>query len=169
MTEATLKSNSGKEPILPPSFTPAPSPVQGTPAPPAPSATPATKPPGPRPLHATVDKSSNPTYSRRGKSRFLQKPKILYIGDSVAQNADIAYLERETQSRIRTKKAYSSISDRKARWPKKNFMDVTPVALVETQKEDAFSHLILAAPTVDISNIDTSKLTLNDNKSLNKK
>ena len=42
-------------------------------------------------------------------------------------------------------------------------MDVTPVALVETQKEDAFSHLILAAPTVDISNIDTSKLTLNDN------
>ena len=59
-----------------------------------------------RPLHATVDKSSNPTYSRRGKSRFLQKPKILYIGDSVAQNADIAYLERETQSRIRTKKAY---------------------------------------------------------------
>jgi hypothetical protein len=35
--------------------------------------------------------------------------------------------------------------------------------LKNTHEDDAYSHLVLSAPTVDISNIDTSKLTENDN------
>ena len=41
--------------------------------------------------------------------------------------------------------------------------DTTPAALADTPEEDPFSHLILAAPTVDISNQDTSKLSEMDN------
>ena len=47
--------------------------------------------------------------------------------------------------------------------PNKNFSDVTPAALLNTREEDPFSHLILAAPTVDITNLNTSMLTQNDN------
>ena len=42
-------------------------------------------------------------------------------------------------------------------------MDVTSAALANTRKEDNFSYLLLGAPTVDISNMDTSKLRSNDN------
>ena len=41
--------------------------------------------------------------------------------------------------------------------------DATPTALADTPEEDNFTHLILAAPTVDISNQDTSKLSEMDN------
>ena len=96
---------------------------------------------------------------KKRKTKFLQKPKILYVGDSIAQNADIALIEKETQTRIRSKKAYSSIKDNGARWPNKNIKDVTQEALTDTFEEDKFTHLIIAAPTVDITNMDTSKLT----------
>ena len=105
---------------------------------------------------------------KRKKTKFLQKPKILYIGDSIAQNADVAGLEIETQSRIKSKKAYSSINDRGARWPQKNFIDITPAALAKTHEGDEFSYLVLAAPSVDITNMDTSKLTVNDNTEIYK-
>ena len=88
---------------------------------------------------------------------------MLYIGDSVAHNANFADLEIGSHTRIKLVKAYSSVEDSRARWPLKNFSDVTPAALLTTHKEDPFSHLILAAPTVDISNLNTSKLTSNDN------
>ena len=107
LTETNLKNISMKEHNLPPSLSPAPGSVQG-PSPSGPPAPLATKPPGPQPSHVTQDKSSKQNYSKKGNSKYLQKPKILYIGDSVGQNADVVFLERETQSRIRTKKAYSS-------------------------------------------------------------
>ena len=88
---------------------------------------------------------------------------MLYIGDSVGHNADFSGVERAVNGRIRTRKAYSSVHDARAKWPKKNFMDITPLALMETREDDPFSHLVLAAPTVDISNLDTSKFTEKDN------
>ena len=44
----------------------------------------------------------------------------------------------------------------------KNFTDVTPDAMMNTREEDEYSYLIIAAPTVDIINIDTSKVTEDD-------
>ena len=51
----------------------------------------------------------------------------------------------------------------KARWPSKNFTDVTPAALLDTKANDKYSELVLAAPTVDITNLNTTKLTPIDN------
>ena len=48
-------------------------------------------------------------------------------------------------------------------WSSKNIIDVTQDALTDTFEEDKFTHLIIAAPTVDITNMDTSKLTRDDN------
>ena len=50
---------------------------------------------------------SKQTQFRRRRSNFLQKPKVLYIGDSVAANANFAFLEKESNSRIRSVKAYT--------------------------------------------------------------
>ena len=94
---------------------------------------------------------------KKKKTRFLAKPKILFIGDSVAHNTEFLNLENETNTRIHSVKAYSSVKDRRARWPHKNFADVTPAALCKTQQEDVFTKMVLSAPTVDISNIDVSK------------
>ena len=95
---------------------------------------------------------ARPTSGRKKrKTKYLQKPKILYVGDSIAQNANIAVIEKETQSRICTKKAYSSVEDKVAMWPHKNITDVTKKALTDTFEEDKFTHLIIAAPSVDIT------------------
>ena len=64
------------------------------------------------------------------------KPKVLYIGDSVAHNANFNIVEAETNVRVRTVKAYSSVYDKKAKWPKKNVTDVTPSALMKSWEED---------------------------------
>ena len=93
----------------------------------------------------------------------MKKPRILYIGDSVAHNAEFNNIEMVNRCRMRTMKAYSSVNDGRARWVKKNFADVAPLALKKTHEDDPYSHLVLSAPTVDITNIDTSKLTENDN------
>ena len=99
----------------------------------------------------------------RKRSSFMKKPRILYIGDSVAHNAEFNNIEMVNRCRMRTMKAYSSVNDGRARWVKKNFADVAPLALKKTHEDDPYSHLVLSAPTVDITNIDTSKLTENDN------
>ena len=39
----------------------------------------------------------------------------------------------------------------------------TLVALVNTYEEDEYTHLVLGAPTVDITNMDKIKLKSNDN------
>ena len=125
---------------------------------------PKTPPPPPPPSsRAALGAPVRPAYLKVKKSAYLQKPKILYLGDSVAHNADFSYLERQSGARIKTSKAYSSIKDSQARWPHKNFTDVTAAALVNTHEEDEFTHLVLAAPSVDISNMNTTQLKLNDN------
>ena len=142
----------------PKNATPAPAKTPSVPCPPpfSPNAPP---PLPPRAPPMAPPRSAN--FTKR-KSAFLSKPKALYIGDSVAHNAQFRSIEIATNCRIRTFKAYSSVHDRKARWPGKNFTDVTPAALMRSHQNDQFSQLILSAPTVDISNLDTSRMTPND-------
>ena len=64
---------------------------------------------------------------------------------------------------MKTAKAYSSVENANARWPKKNLTTVTKAALANTSHEDEFTHLVVAAPSVDITNLDTSKLKSTDN------
>ena len=102
-------------------------------------------------------------YSEMKRTNFLGKPNILYVGDSIAHNANFANIEQETKSRMKTVKAYSSTRDNRARWPHKNVNDVTKAALKNTHENDEFDHLVIGAPSVDITNINTSKLSVSDN------
>ena len=104
-----------------------------------------------------------PTSFKKRKTQCLIKPKVLMIGDSIAHNANFSQIEKQTKSRVRTVKAYSSSCDSKARWPQKNVTDVTPAALVSCHEGDEYSHLVLAAPTVDITNLNTSQVSDLDN------
>ena len=45
--------------------------------------------------------------SKKKKTPYLEKPKVLYIGDSAAHNANFAHIEKDTKSRI-TVKSYRS-------------------------------------------------------------
>ena len=119
-----------------------------------------TPPPSSRPDHHGT---SSPAYVLQKKSKFLQRPKVLYVGDSVSHNVNFADLEKKTNSRIKTTKAYSSVKDATARWPHKNIIEVSLIALVNTHEEDEYTHLVLGAPTADITNMDKSKLKSNDN------
>ena len=59
---------------------------------------------------------------------------------------------------VRTAKAYSSIEDKKALWPTRNFTDVVKANLAQNPTDC----LVMSAPTVDITNIDTSALKQSD-------
>jgi hypothetical protein len=123
----------------------------------------APQPEAPQPEAPPRTSQRNRGQLRRKSSQYLRKPKVLLIGDSIAHNANFNAVEMETNVRVKTVKAYSSTHNPKARWPKKNVADVTPSALSKTYKDDQFTHLVVAAPTVDISNLDTSKLSPTDN------
>ena len=43
-----------------------------------------------------------------------------------------------------------------------NFAKITPQALKNTRDDDPFTHLVLSAPSADITNLETSKLTKKD-------
>ena len=74
----------------------------------------------------------------------------------------IMSIERETKARIKSVKAYSAVEDLKSRFQEKNFTDVTPDALNNAKDDDKFTELVLAAPTVDISNLKTENLSGNE-------
>ena len=42
--------------------------------------------------------TSRPAYYKKKKSKYLQKPKVLLIGDSVANSANFAHVEKQTKS-----------------------------------------------------------------------
>ena len=95
--------------------------------------------PNRQPLPQTVDQRNiaptGPVKKKmKKKTTFLAKPKVLFIGDSVAHNTEFPTLENETNTRIHSFKTYSSVKDRRARWPHKNFADVTPAALSKHTK-----------------------------------
>ena len=98
----------------------------------------------------------------KSKGRFLSKPKVLYVGDSIGNTANMRMLENDGSCRIRTARAYSSVYNDAARWPKYNFTDVVNYNLGNPGRED-YEMLVMSAPTVDITNLDTTKLTPSGN------
>ena len=63
---------------------------------------------------------------------------------------------------IKTARAYSSVADVKAKWPKYNFTDVVNNNL-RNPGVDSVDILVMSAPTVDITNMDTAKLQSTEN------
>ena len=102
--------------------------------------------------------STKPPSNHKQKSPFNSQPKILYVADSVGNTASVRKLENMSKCKIRTARAYSSTYDEQARWPQHNFTDVVRYAL-ENPGRDNFDVLVMSAPTVDITNLDTSKLS----------
>ena len=101
----------------------------------------------------------SPKHSRVAvKSKFNQKSKVLYVADSVGHTVSANKIEKANNCRVVTAKAYSSVNDIQARLPKQNFKDVVQNTLANPGRDD-IDILIMSAPTVDISNLDTSRLT----------
>ena len=100
--------------------------------------------------------------SFKKKTKYLEKPKVLFIGDSIAHNVSMRKVEKDLNTRVKTVKAYSAVEDLKSRFPSKNFTDVTPAALKDTREDDKYTELVLGAPTVDITNMNTKYLTRDD-------
>jgi hypothetical protein len=92
---------------------------------------------------------------------YLCQPKVLYVGDSVGHTANLRIVEESRKCRIRSVRAYSSVHDKNARWPEKNFSSVVKLNLKKHGKEE-FDTLVMTSPTVDITNLDTVKLGPND-------
>ena len=86
------------------------------------------------------------------------KPRLLLVGDSILHNTNFNIIERVTNSTIKTSKAYSAAWDNGARFKHQN---VTAVVKNELEKAP-FDHLVLSAPTVDITNLDTSSAKSED-------
>ena len=84
------------------------------------------------------------------KTTFMQQPKILYVGDSVAQTVNLRHVEKSLKCRIRSVKANSTSADG---WPNKNFRNVVDFHLKNPGIEK-FDSVVMSAPSVDITNID---------------
>ena len=80
------------------------------------------------------------------------------VGDSVAHNTNFRIVEKVTNSTIKTAKAYSSTWNERARFKHSN---VTKVVKDELEKSN-FDHLVIAAPTVDITNLNTKNANKED-------
>ena len=88
-----------------------------------------------------------------------KKPHVLFVGDPVAQHNNFRKLEIATNTTMKTAKAYSSVKDKTARYPEQNITDVTKDEL----NKRPYDYLVLAAPSVDISNLETADLKPSDN------
>ena len=88
-----------------------------------------------------------------------KKLHVLFVGDSIAHHNNFRKLENATKTTIRTAKAYSSVKDKNARYPEENITDVTKGELSKRH----YDHLVIAAPSVDISNLDTANFRPSDN------
>ena len=93
------------------------------------------------------------------RTQYQRKKRVLVVGDSLAHNTNFRKVEIGTRSTIKTAKAYSSIYDDAAKYKHKNISDVTKKEL----EEASFNHLVMAAPTVDISNLNTKNVRAKDN------
>ena len=76
----------------------------------------------------------------------------------MGSTVDFPSLEKDAKCTIRTAKAYSSKEDKRALWPYKNFARVVREHLAKAPTDC----LVMSAPTVDITNIDTAKLRQSD-------
>ena len=104
-------------------------------------------------------KSKVPQVNQKKKSEYQCKPRVLLVGDSLLHNTHFRYVEDVTNTTIKTSKAYSSVWNEAARFKELNIQKVTKNEL----KKSSFQHLVLSAPTMDISNLDTTRVTASDN------
>ena len=111
----------------------------------------------PRPTYASVTRPK-----ATSKSEFNLRPKVLFVADSVGHRTSIREVEKASKTRIRTAHAYSSVRDTRARWPEVNFKDSVEKELRNPGIEN-FDFLVMTAPTVDISNLDTRKIEQKEN------
>ena len=122
---------------------------------------PSTQPPPPStqpPQPSSRPKPPPPPNQPKPNTEYQSKTKVLYVCDSVGRGVEFPRIEKELECTIRTAKAYSSVEDNRALWPASNFADVVKVELAK----NPIDCLVMTAPTVDITNIDASKLTQSD-------
>ena len=103
------------------------------------------------------------TIQHQPKTSFISQPKILFVGDSVANFTNLRKLEKSRKIRIRSAKAHSSVKDNNAKFPAKNFKDVVSENLKNPGREK-YDVLVMSAPTVEKTNLDPSQLTTIDDK-----
>ena len=105
--------------------------------------------------------STGTSFQRRNKKKneYQRRSRVLLVGDSIAHNSQVRKIEVVTDTTIKTAKAYSSVFDQSARFKHQNINDVTKKEL----RDAPFDHVVLAAPTVDISNLNTENVKATDN------
>ena len=96
---------------------------------------------------------------------FLRQEKLLFVGDSVGHTGGLRSIERSRKCRIKSARAYSSKPDNNARWPEYNFEDIVKNNLKKPGREE-FDVLVMSAPTVDITNLNTTKVATNNTEDL---
>ena len=101
-------------------------------------------------------KGSKEIPAEQGRTKHKLDCQILYVGDSLGHGANLKYLETSIKCRIESVRAYSSVMDENARWPSKNFTDVVTQYL---RGREPFNIVVMSAPTVDITNLNTKRLT----------
>ena len=104
-------------------------------------------------------KSCPPYVPPKRKTEYQGKTQVLYVADSVGRNVEFPKVENEVGCIIKTAKAYSSDYDEAATWPLQNFTKVVKDEL----DIKSYDCLVMSAPTVDITNLDTSNLRQSDN------
>ena len=117
------------------------------------------------PCESMKSRPPTPRTSSPRRSPFQCLPKVLYVGDSVGHTADLRKIERSHKCRIRSARAYSSTVDKKAKWPLRNFKDVVEENLMNPGNEN-YDILVMSAPTVDITNLDTIKTSQDENEQI---
>ena len=102
--------------------------------------------------------SRKETHTNTSNTNQKRKPKMLLIGDSITNHANIDVIENATGSVITKAKAYSAIHDdgsnvakSAAKFPRKNFLQVVPAEAMK----DNFDHLIVQTGSIDITNLKT--------------
>ena len=108
--------------------------------------------PQPAPVHSSVPERTKP------KTAYQARKKVLYVGDSMGRNVNFPKIESEVKCTIKTAKAYSAAHDKDAKWPDSNYTEVVDKELTK----QTYDTLVMTAPTVDITNLDTSKLKEED-------
>ena len=102
---------------------------------------------------APTDLSSSSIKTTTGakvrKTAFQAKPKVLFVGDPIAQKLNFRKMEVVTKTTIKTAKGYGSGWEERAKKKNENMTDVTKHEL----EKDSFERLVLAAPTEDITNL----------------
>ena len=79
---------------------------------------------------------------KKKKTSYLLKPRILYVGDSIAHNVEMKDLEEKTHSRLTSRKAFSSIHDKRAKFPSQNVKDVSGKTLDEAKDDDKYEYVV---------------------------